>query len=116
RHDVRRRPDAEGAEDRDVVHLRQPGREVLPGSLPLRHRAHAERTRRVWDWRHPLLPRRTPGAPRGHRDVRGAVAPAAGHRGHGRAGEAALELHPWHQAAAGGVYTSLSVEPATFTR
>src|SRR5439155_6891613 len=75
--------------------------------LRLRHRAYAGRGGRTRDRRRPLLSCLTPGAPYGRGAVRGAVPPTAGHRGHGRAGEAALELHPWHQAAAGGVQAGL---------
>src|SRR5215468_7712195 len=108
RHDGRRGANAEEPEDRNVIHILQPRREVLPRSLSLRHHADTERAGRFRHGRCPLLPGRAPGAPRGHRDVRRAVPRVIGHQGHSGAGKAPLELDPRYQAVGGGAHAGLS--------
>ena len=113
RHDGRRGANAEEPEDRNVIHILQPRREVLPRSLSLRHHADTERAGRFRHGRCPLLPGRAPGAPRGHRDVRRAVPRVIGHQGHSGAGKAPLELDPRYQAVGGGAHAGLSEKRLT---
>ena len=58
-----------------VVQLGQPGRGRVRRPLPLRHRPHAQRARRLRRRRAPLLPRRQPGPARDHGDVPRALPP-----------------------------------------
>ena len=71
---------------------------VFDEPVPVRHRPHAERPRRLRRPRPALLPRRPPGPAGDHRDVPRAVPARARHPGGRRARSAAVELHQRDQA------------------
>ena len=81
---------------------------VFDGPVPLRRDAHAERARRLRRPGRAPLPGRQPRAARDHGGVPRALPPAARSRDHRRAGDAALELHPRHQAHAVRVHAGRS--------